>query len=114
LVSADDLAKFFDIEPRGERGRTDEVAKHHRELPTLRGAASILNRRRRFRRSRSGPSCGGAQRSDRAENLTSMPDEINAEFPEVFCRQLPEDFPIYCVVFKRRRVLLEAQSAKPV
>ena len=29
LVSADDLAKFFDVEPRGERGRTDEVAEHH-------------------------------------------------------------------------------------
>jgi hypothetical protein len=43
-----------------------------------------------------------------------MPDEIDTEFPEIVGRQLSEDFSIYSVFFKRRRVLLEAESAKPV
>ena len=35
LVGAEDLAHLLGVEPRGERGRADQVDEHHRELPPL-------------------------------------------------------------------------------
>jgi hypothetical protein len=39
MIRSDDLAQILRIEPRRKRGRVDEVAEHHRELPPL-GLAS--------------------------------------------------------------------------
>ena len=36
LIGADDLAHVLGVEPRRKRGRADEVAEHHGELPPLR------------------------------------------------------------------------------
>ena len=35
LIGADDCMHFFRIETRGERGRADKVAEHHRQLAAL-------------------------------------------------------------------------------
>src|SRR5262249_56730103 len=43
VVAGDQVAQIFRIKPRRERGGTDKIAKHHRELPTLR---SVLRQRR--------------------------------------------------------------------
>jgi hypothetical protein len=36
MIRADDLAQILGIEPGRERGRADEIAEHHCELPPLR------------------------------------------------------------------------------
>ena len=36
VIGADDRAQVFRIEPRRQRGRADEIAKHHRQLPAFR------------------------------------------------------------------------------
>ena len=36
VISGDDLAQILGIEPRRERGRPDQIAEHHRQLPALR------------------------------------------------------------------------------
>jgi len=46
VIRADDLAQILRIEPRGERGRADEIAKHHRQLPAFGGVRGALRRRR--------------------------------------------------------------------
>ena len=55
MVGADDLAQVFGVGARGQRGRADEIAKHHRELAPL-GFAGYLSRlggkRHQFRRPR--------------------------------------------------------------
>ena len=38
VIRGDDLAQILGIEPRRERGRADQVAEHHRQLPAFRGA----------------------------------------------------------------------------
>jgi len=35
VIGGDDLAQIFRIEARGEFGRPDQIAKHHRQLPAL-------------------------------------------------------------------------------
>ena len=35
MIRADHLAQILGIEPCRERGRTDQIAEHHRQLPTL-------------------------------------------------------------------------------
>jgi hypothetical protein len=39
MICGDDLAQILGVEARGERGRADQVAKHHRQLPAF-GAIS--------------------------------------------------------------------------
>ena len=35
VIGGDDLAQILGIEPRGERGRADQIAEHHRQLPAF-------------------------------------------------------------------------------
>ena len=35
VIGGDDLAQILGIEPRRERGRADEIAEHHRQLPAF-------------------------------------------------------------------------------
>src|SRR5580700_3185108 len=39
VIGADHLPQVFRIEPRGQRRRADQIAKHHRQLPAF-GAIS--------------------------------------------------------------------------
>src|SRR5262245_42511050 len=39
-ISADEVAPFFGIELRGNAGRTDEIAEHHRDIAALAGGLS--------------------------------------------------------------------------
>jgi hypothetical protein len=77
VIRADDLAQIFGIEARGEFGRADQIAEHHREL----SAFSIAGSRRgdggcrragvpRVHRCRR----AGTQGSDGVEELTAMAD----------------------------------------
>ena len=50
VVGADDLAQVLGVEPRRERGRADQIAEHHRELPAF---GVDLSERRRGQMSRS-------------------------------------------------------------
>ena len=41
VVGADDLAQILGIEPRRQRGRADQIAEHHGELPALAPLAPV-------------------------------------------------------------------------
>ena len=72
VIRGDDLAQILGIEPRRQRGRADQVAEHHRQLPAFgigrsrciaRCAITVRRRpalRRRARRSRRA-ACGDAR-----------------------------------------------------
>ncbi len=48
-VGADDLPQIFGVQPRGERGRADEVAEHHRQLAAFGiGESRCIAGRRRY------------------------------------------------------------------
>ena len=45
LVSRDNLAQILGVHACGERGRADQIGKHHRNLPTLGGIDRHVRRR---------------------------------------------------------------------
>ena len=116
LVGADDLAHLLGVEPRGERGRADQVDEHHREL-----AALGLERRRG---SRIGRRCGaglgrggrrrlgrGAQGGDRLEHPAPVADDGDADVLEVVGGQLRQDLAVDVVVAERLGVMLQTEAA---
>ena len=96
---------------RRQRGRADQIAEHHRQLPAfgigrsrcISGAAAVtaVGRRR------------GAERGDGVEQLAAMPDRGNAKILEILRRQLRQHLPVDLVVAERRRIALKAQTLQP-
>ena len=103
-------AHVLGIEPRRQRGRADEIAEHHRELPALGGVRGCLKgyggRRlhRSFRRT---------QTCDRLEKALAMP-EGHAEFFEVAFRQFTQNLGVDVILAKQGLVLAETEAAQPI
>ena len=102
MICGDDLAQILGIEPRRERGRADQVAEHHRQLP----AFGIAARGRRIRR---GGACRGAERGDGVEQPPAMPDQADAEILQILGRQARQYPFVDLVRAERRLVLLEPE-----
>ena len=93
MIGPDDPAHVLGIQPRGHRGRADEIAEHHCKLPALGGVRGCLKghggRRlhRSFRRT---------QTCDRLEKALAMPEGY-AEFFEVAFSQYTQYTQYLCV-----------------
>ena len=115
-IGIEDIAPVFHVEPRGEAGRTDQIAEHHRDRAALgiqgakvcgaeAGAAATS------RRLGSAPfgrhtRCYGLQQSFAVA-------ERDAELFEVAVSEIGEHVHIDLVVAKLLPVLTEAKSAQP-
>src|SRR6516162_3112884 len=73
VIGGDDLAQILGIESSGELGRADQIAEHHRQLPTLGGG----------RRSAGGSRAPRVKRSDSVEKPPAMPDQGDPEILEI-------------------------------
>jgi len=98
VVSGDDLAQILGIEPRGKCGRADEIAEHHRQLPTL-GFGCCRH--------------GSTERGDAGQKLAAMADRHDADLLEILRCQLRQYLGIDRVVAKRCFVLLHADAVEP-
>ena len=106
MIDGDDLAQILGIQVRRQRGRTRQIAEHHRQLPAFgvgrcRGIAG-----------RRCPGGGrlGADRGDGVEELAAVASEHHAEILEILRRQLRQRFPIDLVVAEGRHIALKAQT----
>ena len=117
LVAADDIAHVLGIEPRRQRGRADEIAEHHGELPALGGALGRGWARRAGRR-RTGESAGGhgcdGEPRHRRQHLAAMTQNGDAEFLQVFGRQRRQDLAVDLVLAKGVLILSEAETSQPI
>jgi hypothetical protein len=105
VIRGDDFAQILELEPRRQRGRADEVAEHHGQLPAF-GIGSCRWRHRGGRRL-------ATRHGNRCEQFPAMTNRDNANLPEILRRQLGEHLTIDFVVAERRLVLLETQAAQP-
>ncbi len=110
LKRADQIAHVFGIEPRRQRGRADQIAEHHRELPTFGGIAGLrlgqggrLSRDRRIT----------GKLPDRAQHLQPVP-ERNTEVLEVLIGQLRQNVAVDFIVAECRFILAEAETSQPI
>jgi hypothetical protein len=108
MIGGDDLAIILGIEARGERGRADQIAEHHRQLPALRlrPHPSLPPDPRRVGE-------GAVERGDSVEQPPTMPDRHHTDFPEILGRQARQYPRVYFVRAKRRLILLEPKTAEP-
>jgi hypothetical protein len=115
MIRSDDLAQILRIEPRRKRGRVDEVAEHHRELPPL-GIAPRFESYGRFdRRSRRiRCECGSAQCGDSIEQPATVADGSDAQLAQIIGGQPRQDRSVDVIVVKSRGVLFESQPAQPI
>ena len=126
-VGADEVAPLLGVEPRGNAGRTDEVAEHHSEIAPLAGRfgrdrgrirrcsrCSLRRDERRYgRRCDRRRHRGGAQFGDGREYFPAMP-ERDADVLEILIRQKAEYRDINFILGKALRVLPETKLSKPV
>ena len=96
VIGAHDLAHILWIESRRHRGRPDEVAEHHGELPAFGDVRKCLKRhgvcrfRRSFRRT---------QTCNRLKQALAMP-KGHAKFFEVAVRQLTQNLGVDVILAK--------------
>jgi hypothetical protein len=114
MIGADDLAQILGIEPRRQRGRADEIAEHHRELPAF-GFTPRCECCGRCGRQpwRIGYGRGSAQGGDGIEQLAPVADRCDANLPEVIRCQLRQHLPIDLVIAEGRHIALKAQTLQP-
>jgi hypothetical protein len=109
LVGVQHVPHLLGIKPGRECRRSDEVDEHHRQLPAL-GLARPCGRgwegRRRGR-------CLRARRGERLEEPLAVTECRDAELPEVFGGELPQDLNVDGVVAERLLVLLQAEAPEP-
>jgi len=106
VIGGDYLAQVFGVEPCREFGRADQIAEHHRQLPAL-GFGS-----HRGIGGRGGWDLG-AECGNRGEQSAPVPDEGDAEVPQVVGGQLRQHRGVDRVVAKPRFVLLQAETVEP-
>jgi hypothetical protein len=114
LIGADLLAQFLGVEPRRQRGRADEIAKHHRQLPPLGVTPRCESCGRFCRRSR----CicrgrGSAQGGNGIEQPPAVADRGDAQLAQILGGQPAQDRIVDIIVAESRGILLEAQPAQP-
>jgi len=108
MVSADNPAQIFGIEPRRQRGRADEIAEHHRQLPPLGSVVRPRTGRYGWRRQ----CLGGGQTGNGSEETLAVP-ERHAKLLEIDLRQLRQDIGVDVTRTKQRLVLSEAKTSEP-
>ena len=98
------------IEPRGKRGRADEIDNHHGEMTAFGGVGRRLlgggGRLRRGRRLL-------LEFANRAQDFQPVA-ERNAEVLEVLIRQFRQDVAVDLVLTKDGLVLTETEPAEPI
>ena len=106
-IGREQIAPVLGVELRGDRGRADEIAKHHCDMPTL---AAIRcdglrwrRRRRRFRQ---------IEASDCSQQSLAMA-ERNSKLFKIAIQQLGQNIRIDSVFAKCVLVLAEAERLKP-
>ena len=111
VIGADNIAQILGIEARRQRCRADQIAEHHGKLAPL-----GLARSGGGRGSSLGDGLGrlGTKGGNRRQQLASMADRRDTEFPEVVSRQLAQYPGIDGVFPERILVLLQPQTAQPV
>ena len=99
VIGGNDLAQILGVEPRGQPGRADQVAEHHRQLPALRlGPHPSLPRKRgRIREGaaaigrdgwKRGRQCfGRAERGDGVEQSAAMADRGDTQLAQIVARE---------------------------
>ena len=109
VIGGDDLAQILGVEPRGQRGRADQIAEHHRQLPAFGLFCGSDWRRRR---------CGSwltiAERRDGVDQTPAVADRRDAELAQILGRQPPQNLPVDIVVAERGRILVEPEIAQPL
>jgi hypothetical protein len=110
LVSRNDLAQVLGVHACGERGRADQIGKHHRNLSTLGGID------RHVRRRAIGGEAGRLRVYAERGNGLEEPDprtEWKAEFTKMTLREMLQDRLVDGVVAKDRLVPLKAKVPQP-
>ena len=115
MIGADDLTQILGIELRRERGRADQIAEHHRQLPPL-GVAPRCECCGRFgRRSRCiGHGRGSAQGGDGIEQPAAVADRGDAQLAQILGGQLPQDRIVDVIIEKSLGILCEPQPVQPI
>ena len=106
LIGGNDLAQVLWVHTRRERGRTDEVREHHRDLAALGGVL-------RLRFGRSSRLRWRWRVLDGGEYFQSMP-KGDAEFFQALICQVGQDRGVDVVLGKALRVLPKTELLKPV
>ena len=109
VIGADHLAQILRIEACRQRGRADQIAEHHGQLPPLglagdRGGSGRCCDLRRF----------AAQSGERGQQLPAVADRSDAEAKQIIRRQFGQHFCVDVVGGEGRCVLLETEPAQPV
>jgi hypothetical protein len=111
LIGADLLAQFLGVEPHRQGRRANEIAEHHRQLPSLSlgrdGRTALLARRGNGRRRRSGE-CG-----NHIEQATPVTDQGNAEILQVIGRQTRQYLLVDLVFAESLLVPLQPEPVQP-
>jgi len=110
VIGTDQLAQIFRVETRRQRGRADQIAKHHGQLTPLGFAGG--NSLREYGLG-AGLRRSARQGRDSIEQSAAMPDRRDTEFAEILARQPPQNFPVDVVVAECGRVLFEPETAQP-
>ena len=112
VIGRDDRAHVLGIEPRGKRGRADEIAEHHGELAALGGVWAGGSTRVPCATAVSSADLARKLRNGR-QQLPSMSDGTHAEFHQVVSRQVGQDLAVDLIVTERRLVLAEPKAPQP-
>ena len=113
VIGREDFSHVLGIEPRGKRGRADEIDKHHGEMTAFGGGRFSDPCRRRPRDRRCRDACP-RQLFNRSQQPAAMPDRDDAKFLEVFRRQLWKNLQVDRILAKRSLVLTEAEPSQPI
>ena len=107
VIGADELAHVLGIEPGRQRGRADQVAEHHRELPALGiGWCRCVGGCRRERRR-----ALGAEAAMAASSLRRWPSEVTPRPIRSSAVSVGQDLGVDVVVAEYQPVLLESELA---
>ena len=82
VVAPDQLAQILGVVPGRERGRTYDIAEHHRQLPAF--GVDLCRCTKGKRRHRGGRN-RHAEAGDRVEQLAPMADRGHPDADQVFC-----------------------------
>ena len=113
VIGCEDVSHVLGIEPRGKRGRADEIDNHHGETAAL-GGGRFCDPCRHRPRDRRSPVAFARQLFNRGQEPTAMPHRDDAKVFEVFRRQLWKNLKVDGVLAKRSFVLAETELTEPI
>ena len=105
VIAFDDVMHLLRIDARGKRRRADKIAEHHRQLPAF--SCRCCRGSLWFR------ILVAAQRSNRRQQLATVPYQADAKVVEVLGCKLAQNRSVNRVVAKRLFILLQAETVEP-